>query len=138
MEIIAKKLYKLCCNNESSITPSLWTLCVVSPSHTKCLFQRLGLGLGSNTMEGREQKHQKIYKYMQNSTQNERWQFVFRHEFISCVYLRENGFDQKRYNKKLISYIPLQESGNCSCGLPLLEGFCKLCHSSEFSEIHDN
>ena len=36
--------------------------------HTKSIFTKLGLGLGVNSMEGREQKHQKIYRYMQNST----------------------------------------------------------------------
>ena len=79
---------------------------------------KFGLGLGVNSMEGREQKHQKIYKYMQNSTLLERWQFVFRHEFISCVYLRE------KY---------------CSCGLLFghgsLQDVCDLCDSREFAFI---
>ena len=111
MDIVAKTMFKLYCLHENSISPSLWTLCVLLSTFTK-----LGLGLGVNCMEGREQKHQKIYIYMQNSTVMERWQFVFRHEFISCVYLRENGLDQRRYNKRIIPYVSSQKSGYCSCG----------------------
>ena len=107
--------------------------CIITPVHTKDIFTRLGLGLGVNSIEGREQKHQKIHKYMQNSTLLERWQFVFRHEFISCVYLRENGFDQKKYNKNVIPYVPVQKNGHCSCGLPFLssslQNVCKICDS---------
>ena len=78
---------------------------------------------------------------MDNSTVHERWHFLFRHEFISCVYLRRHGFDQKNYNKKIIFYLPLKEDGHCTCGLdfhgPLLRGFCEICDSSEFDSIHE-
>ena len=121
------------------MSPSLWTLCVITPVPTKSIFTKLGLVLGLNSMEGREQKHQKIYKYMQNySPVLERWQFVFRHEFISCVYLRENGFDQRRYNKIIIPYVPSQQNGYCLCGLlfdDLLQNICKMCDSKEFAVI---
>ena len=138
MEVVGKKMFKLSCLHGTSISPSLWTLCIMTPVHTKCIFEKLGLGLGANSMEGREQKHQKIYKYMQNSTLLVRWQFVFRHEFISCVYLRENGFDQKKYNKKIIPYVPLHESGHCTCGLRFYDpskGCCKICDSSYIASI---
>ena len=139
MELVAKKMFKLCCLHENSVSPSLWTLCVITPVHTKCIFMKFGLGLDVNSMEGRDQKHQKIYKYMQNSTLLERWQFVFRHEFISCVYLKEKGFDQKRYNKRIIPYVPSQKNGYCSCGLLFghgsLQDVCDLCDSREFDFI---
>ena len=107
-----------------------------TPVYTKSLFKKLGLGLGVNSMAGREQKHQKIYRYMQNSTLMERWQFVFRHEFISCVYLRENGFDQRRYNKRSIPYVPSQNKGYCLCGLlGSSHNLCKMCDSREFAFI---
>ena len=94
MEHIGLKLFKCCCIHDRNITPSLWTFTNVAPVHTKWLVEKMGLGLGVNSMEGREQKHQKIFQYMKNSTAQEKWENVFRHEFISCVYLRENGFDQ--------------------------------------------
>ena len=77
MEHVAKKMFKLCCLHDNSMSPSLWTLCIITPVHTKDIFTKLGLGLGVNSMEGREQKHQKIYKYMQNSTLLECWQYLY-------------------------------------------------------------
>ena len=65
--------------------------------------------------------------------------FVFRHEFISCVYLRENGFDQKKYNKKVNPYVPVQKNGHSSCGLTFLSSYlqnvCKICDSRELAAI---
>ena len=130
MGVVAKKLFKLICLHDP-ISPSLWTLCVIAPAHAKTIFENFGLGLGVNSMEGREQKHQKIFKYMQNSIRNEMWQFVFRHEFISCVYLRENGFDQIRYTKKFTTYLPPSKAGYCNCGLKYSGEVCKICDNSE-------
>ena len=79
MLVAGRKLFRSCCKFDKCLTPSLWTLSNVAPVHSKQMFDKIGLGLGANTMEGREQKHQQIYKYMQNSTVKERWQFVFRH-----------------------------------------------------------
>ena len=42
------------------VTPSSWTLGHVAAKHAKHCFEKHGLGLGCNSMEGREQKHQKI------------------------------------------------------------------------------
>ena len=86
-------------------------------------------------MEGREQKHQKIHKYMQNAMQSELWQFVFRHEFISCVYLRENGFDKKTYNKKFATYMAPLKTGCCTCGLTYSMEICKICDSEEYKDL---
>ena len=94
------------------------------------------LGLGVNSMEGREQKHQQKFRYMKNSTAQEKWQYVFRPEFISCVYLRENGFDQKNYHKERQSYIPHLLEGYCACSLKLENsGLCLICSSDEFVKL---
>ena len=61
----------------------------VAPVHTGWVLEKMGLGLAVNSMEGSEQKHQKIYQYMKNSTAQEKLQFVFRHKFILCIYLRK-------------------------------------------------
>ena len=52
-----------------------------------------------NTMEGHEQRHQKISQYQQKATWYERWDKAFRHEYVSLVYLCRNGFDQLKYTK---------------------------------------
>ena len=137
MKSIGIKLFKLHCIHESGPpTPSLWTLCIITPVHSKTLFEKVGLGLGANTMEGREQKHQKIKKYMENSTIHEQWGFVFRHEFISCIYLRQYWCDQIRYNKKINPYVPLLKDGHCSCGLQFsYDKVCGICDSDEFTSL---
>ena len=63
------------------------------------------MGLGCNTMEGREQKHQMISKYAENSTYQNSWPMIFRHEYIQLIYLRENGYDNVSYTKKSVNYI---------------------------------
>ena len=41
MEQVAKIMFQLCCLHDKSMSPSLWTVCVITPVHTK-----LGLGFG--------------------------------------------------------------------------------------------
>ena len=63
-----KKLFKACCRSETSVSPSLWLLCNTVPNHAKETLSLYGLGLGINSMEVCEQKHQKIKKYAENTT----------------------------------------------------------------------
>ena len=62
MLLSGKKLFKACCKCGTSVSPSLWVLCNIAPHHAKDAFLLYGLGLGINSMEAREQKHQKIKK----------------------------------------------------------------------------
>ena len=94
-EILEMALFKSCCLYDTHVSPSMWVFCNIAPSHCKQLFATLGVGLDIDTMEGREQKHQMVDKYSQNSTFQERWKFIFRHEFTQLIYLREHGFDNK-------------------------------------------
>ena len=50
------------------VIPSLWTLCNVGIFNTEECFKSQKFGLGRNTVEEREQKHQKISKYAENTT----------------------------------------------------------------------
>ena len=72
---------------------------MVALLHWQESIEKLNLGLGINTVEDREQKHQAIKKYSHNATVQDRWSHIFRHEFIELVYLREHGFDLNRYRK---------------------------------------
>ena len=135
MEISGQKLFRCAALFDTHISPSLWTFCQVSPKHTQRLLETVGFGLGINTMEGREQKHQMIKKYSANATYQHRWKFIFRHEFIQLVYLRENGYDVCRYRKRQVHYLPDTKENLCVCGLTLLEGICELCDSKEFAKI---
>ena len=90
-------------------------------------------------MEGREQKHQKIAKYSENTTYHNRWPLIFRHEFIQLVYLRENGYDTVKYRKRHNTYLPNCSSfDSCSeCGLKKTETYCELCSSIPAAKVRD-
>ena len=88
-----RKLFVSCSLYDSSITPNLFTFAVVAPHHSLDCIDTIQMGLGINTMEGREQNHQKILQYSKNSTVQQRWQFIFRYEFIQLIYLKENDFN---------------------------------------------
>ena len=113
-------------------------VCNIMPKHTAATFADYGFGLGCNTMEGREQKHQMIAKYQAHSTYHSRWAMTFRHEFIHLIYLRSHGFDKLRYKKKSMNYVPPITEHKCPrCYLLLSfvwkpdESLCPLCdHSS--------
>ena len=79
MKRVGKKLFKSCCICYNKISPSLWTLCNVVPIHAEKCFLDYKFGLGCNTMEGREQKHQILVKNAENTTHQNRWPMIFRH-----------------------------------------------------------
>lgn len=100
MEVAGRKLFCSFSVHDATITPSSWVLCNVAPVHAADILDKYGFGLGINTMEGREQKHQQIKKYADNTTVQNRWEYIFRHEYIRTVFLRENGSDDIRYKKR--------------------------------------
>lgn len=133
----ANALFHACCFYEQRISPSLWTLCNVAPYHAEKCLELYGFGLGCNTMEGREQKHQAISKYAENTTFQNRWPLIFRHEYVQLIHLRENGFDRARYNKRIVKYVPDIGDGCCTkCGLSLATfSNCVICDSSLMKKI---
>ena len=112
------------------VNPTVWTLGHVVPIHTRKLFEMYGKGLALNSMEGREAKHQAISRYAQNSNFSNRWKQVFRHEFISLVWLRERGYNLTGSSSSKETYIPKRafQNDHCYCGLPVT-GECKYCNS---------
>ena len=112
----------------TDVTPTVWTVGVAIPYHTSKLHQKLGYGLGLNSMQGREAKHVKLAKYVENTCnarKSLRWWTVFRHEFVSMVWLREKDPYSIAYRceKRNISdsYIPKRvrdcDDRFCHCGL---------------------
>ena len=95
-----------------------------SPYHT----WKLGYGLGLNSMQGREAKQIKLALFVQNTCnvrKSLRWWTVFRHEFVSMVWLREKDAHSLTYrseNKNVCnSYLLIKrvkDSNNrfCCCG----------------------
>ena len=138
MILTGTRLFKATCIFNQRKSPSLWTLCNAAPIHAKICFEKYNLGLGCNTMEGREQKHQSIAKYAENTTFQNRWSLIFRHEFIQLIYLRENGFDNVNYRKKVIPYVSEHCYSNCSnCLASIVPGqlMCFLCLSDSYKKV---
>ena len=74
----------------SNVNPTIWTIGYVIPYHTKLLFNKLGYGLGLNSMQGREAKHCKLKDFIANTCsgrKNQQWWTVLRHEYVSLLWL---------------------------------------------------
>ena len=85
-----------------ALTPQLGQLDMQSPTAPKNCLRRVGLDLDKIPRGGREAKHIKLAAYVQNTcnvNKNQRWWMVFRHEYVSMVWLRE-------YNPHSITYCP--------------------------------
>jgi len=135
MEKVGRSLFKCCCIYDSHVTPSMWVFCNIAPKQSKSSFRELKFGLGINTTEGREQKHQVIKKYARNSTFQERWKFIFRQEFLQSIHLRENGFDTKKYRVRNVKYVPTAPVNHCLRSCVLNEKKCILCDSTIMCRI---
>ena len=132
---VGQKLFRACCLYDSSISPSMWCFSLVAPVHCQESIEKLNLGLGINTIEGREQKHQIVKKYSNNATVHDRWPHFFRHEFMQLVYLREYGFDLNRYRKGNTRYMPDLVEGHRACGLKLTNLQFDICDSCTIKKI---
>lgn len=86
------------------VNPTVWTIGHLVPAHTKYMKGKYGLGLGLNSMEGREAKHVFISKYSQNTMFHSRWEQIFLHEFVSLLWLRERGYNCSNVNSSTVLY----------------------------------
>ena len=64
-----------------TVNPTVWTIGNIVPSHTQCMKEKYDLGLGINSMVGREAKHVFIAKYSKNTNFVSRWEQIFQHQF---------------------------------------------------------
>ena len=135
------------------VNPTIWTLGCVVPVHAQEMKQIYSLGLGLNSMEGREAKHVAISKYCANTAYMHRWEQVFRHEYISLIWLRVHGCTNgmsvtSTGNKTLFpkpkSYVPKRVlSGDpniCTCGLQKQVpcDLCRFCGHSLRKKIEES
>ena len=133
------------------INPTTWTTGYAIPYSTQQLFKESGFGLGLNSMQGREAKHIKLTAYVQNTcniNKNQRWWMVFRHEYVSMVWLREldpHSITYRPEKKKACdSYIPKKVAEknvlHCHCGLLKSnsgDDECPLCMSSTMKLVKE-
>lgn len=129
------------------VNPTVWTMGYAVPYHTQQLFDELGYGLGLNSMEGREAKHIKLARYVENTCnvrKDLRWAIVFRHEFVALIWLREmDPYHATHHRTKdgVVSFIPKKvangDSHTCHCGLWKTEDDerCNICTSDTMKLI---
>ena len=138
------------------VNPTVWTIGYAVPLHTKEMVQTLSFGLGLNTMQGREAKHIKLKKYMENTTnvqKGQRWCHVFRHEHIALVWLREIDPHSAKYRRQSLEgqakavvgeyFIPKRcgEADYCYCGLRkkhVADSKCSICDSDLMKWINES
>ena len=133
------------------INPTTWTIGYAIPYSTQQLFKESGFGLGLNSMQEREAKHIKLVAYVQNTSninKNQRRWMVFRHEYVSMVWLREldpHSITYRPEKKKACdSYIPKKVAEknvlHCHCGLlksNSSDDECPLCMSSTMKLVKE-
>ena len=86
--------------------------------------------------KGGNKNIKKIAKYAENTTFQNRWPMIFRHEYIQLIFLRENGYDNVSYKKKSSKYVPEYKENTCkSCCLELSSGLCSLCDNNMMKRI---
>ena len=102
-------------------------------------------------MQGRETKHMKLAEYVQNTCnmrKGDRWWVVFRHEFVSIVWMRELDPMSTTYRSKRKpgkSYVPIRMIKNpgryCFCGNtmePESNNKCVVCSSDMMNMIQQS
>ena len=122
--------YFRACALFSAVTPTIWTIGHIVPVHTQQIKQSLGFGLGINSMEGQEAKHFSLAKFARNTHHSTRWLQVFKYEYISLLWLRENGCDSAKYKLTKNKYIPARcfTLHFCHCGQPKVSEQAKSCN----------
>lgn len=114
-----------------TVNPTVWHVGHVVAAHTQDMFSKYKMGLGLNSMEGREAKHIQISKFSQNTFYQNRWEQIFRHEYVSLIWLRERGFNLGGKSKSNLKYIPkrvdLPSFCHCGFGKEVNDAKCKFC-----------
>lgn len=131
--------YNICALLLKEVTPTIWTIGYAIPRHVKLLFGRYGMGLGLNSMQGREAKHVKLSQFAKHSTKSIRWCMVLRHDYISNVWIRKQDPGYSLYTKYEERYIPKQIGLEtfCYCGYPLDQhtNECSICSSAIYKAV---
>ena len=98
----------------------MWSVGHLVPVDSKWFFEKYGTGLGINTMQGREAKHVQLASYAKNSLRRDRWFHIFRHNYISKLWLPTHQPLLLAYHQSADSLVPprvIKDSLHyCYCG----------------------
>ena len=123
------------------VSCTVWSIGHLVPVHTQGMFDKYGTGLGINTMQGREAKHVQIASYAKNSLFKDRWHQVFRHDYISKLWLPIHQPSLLTYHQTKESLIPRRVTTDpqhhCYCGFhkPRCNEKCYYCRHSFMAEV---
>ena len=133
------KYFNGCALFLGNVTPTVWTIGYAVPYHTGLLYRKFGVGLGINSMQGREAKHVRISQYSKHATLSTRWRLVMRHDYITAVWLRKLEPFKSTYHKCKDFYTPksIELPQFCYCGLekPVSLATCNFCSSQLYQSI---
>ena len=124
-----KMYFNACSLLLGSVSPTVWTIGHAVPFHTELLFNKLGFGLGVNSVQGREAKH---------ATLSSRWVMVFRHDYITGIWLWMQDPSSVHYHKNKEVYEPeISNEAFCHCGLERVARGkkCEFCLSILYQSI---
>lgn len=103
------------------VSSTVWSIGHLVYPHSKKMFDKFGVGLGINTMQGQEAKHVQIASYVRNSLYKKRWSQVFRHDFISKLWLPIQQPSLLVFPRSNYTLIPTRVSKDlqhyCYCGM---------------------
>ena len=95
-------------------------------------------GLGVNSMQGRKAKHVRFAQYAKHATLSSRWVLVFRHDYITGMWLRMQDPSSVPYHKNKGVYKPkISNKAFCHWGLERVAGGekCEFCLSALYQSI---
>ena len=122
-----------------SVTPTLWTAGYAIPRHLQILFDQYDMGLGLNSMQGREAKHVRLSQFAKHSTKSTRWSMVLRHDYMCNVWIRKHEPARSLYTAHKQNYNPtnIEQETFCYCGYPVCESEhgCTICSSCIFQAV---
>jgi hypothetical protein len=123
-----------------SVTPTLWTIGYAIPRHMEILYDRHGMRLGINSMQGREAKHVRLSEFAKHSTKSTKWSMVLRHDYMCNVWICMHEPAHILYTTDKYNYIPKEIELNtfCYCGFPICKGQqCSICISDVFKAVKE-
>ena len=89
-------------------------------------------------MQGRKAKHVRIAQYAKRATLSSRFVLVFRHDYITGIWLRMQDPLSVQYHKNKEVYEPeISNEAFCHCGLERVAGGekCEFCSSALYQSI---
>ena len=98
------------------------------------------MGLGINSMQGREAKHVRVSEFAKHSTKSTKWSMVLRHDYMCNVWIPMHEPSRILYTTHKYQYIPkeIELENFCYCGFPTCKGKqCSICKSDFYKAVKD-